>query len=42
MEFEALLLWKDFVYLSHKLLVTKLIAYGVEVSSVRLIYDYVI
>ena len=31
---------KAFHCLSHELLVAKLIAYGVEISSVRLIYDY--
>ena len=31
---------KAFDCLSHELLVAKLIAYGVEISSVRLIYDY--
>ena len=33
---------KAFDYLSHELLVAKLIAYGVEISSLRLIYDYLI
>ena len=31
---------KAFDCLSHELLVAKLIAYGVEISSVRLVYDY--
>ena len=30
---------KAFAYLSHELLAAKLIAYGVEILSVRLIYD---
>ena len=35
-----LILQRPFDCLSHELLVAKLIAYGVEISSVRLIYDY--